>query len=771
MNKVLFGFSVLCLSFSSMAQLNGTLMGALSDSQEDIETTTVTTVKPTQLTQGQSMDSTASCDSIDQSSLPLSFVMGLLRGKGATLTPTHNPSTGELNIFGGEMIANCNSLLDFVFHPAVNGNPHSFETRIKSCGKANCEYQVQVLDGESISTETKSFAPNMDGFVSCLKETGVYDDGKINKAKIVKANFDVDKSGVTDTSELVFISKGPAFNNMKKVFSNKTIIKNDQCFFYEDIQSGGYKIYSKLDIGNQVLQDKAAKLCNEANYESIYQNLEAFTSLSGTYNQLEAIMKKDLLAKVAKAKIEFDAAVEKGDLSKLDTKKYSDLFDAFYKLIVQKHFDSSAHNTADETSEDLLINLQAKIDAASTPEEKERLEKKMRDISAELARYMQDPYFSSADYAQFLSMKKKAPIKDPLWKRATLNMHKSVISLKAACQAYSVDNSSCKFSKDIDDMMPVEELNDVIADYREIAYDQYTKRESVLKNPDEDKSEFYAEKLAQCEALYSRKSQGDQVWMQVKGQVYQSVMGQCAQKNPYAQQYGGRYMTKLQECVEDEMLNAESQYTVSSQKIEICNAEIDLYKSKYSEWAKLEGYRDDYYAKKSSKTPEVAVKTPASPAAQLPMRYTPSMNPMMQNQQMQNPMMNQSYSQYSQQQGGLSNQFASPMMNQNNYSMNPYMMNNQFQQQGFNGGMGMNNPYQQQGFNSGMGMNLGLNVGGGFNQGRFPSYNQSQGYGNPYSQFGGGYTGGFGGGQGYPGPMNNYMGNQTSPMGGYNFFR
>jgi len=132
-------------------------------------------------------------------------------------------------------------------------------------------------------------------------------------------------------------------------------------------------------------------------------------------------------------------------------------------------------------------------------------------------------------------------------------------------------------------------------------------------------------------------------------------------------------------------------------------------------------------------------------------------------------MMNQSYSQYSQQQGGLSNQFASPMMNQNNYSMNPYMMNNQFQQQGFNGGMGMNNPYQQQGFNSGMGMNLGLNVGGGFNQGRYPSYNQGGYYGTP--QYGGPYTGGYAGGQGYPGPMNNYMGNQTSPMGGYNFFR
>jgi hypothetical protein len=106
MNKVLFGLSILSLSFSSVAQLNGTLLGALSDSQEDIETSTVTTVKPTELTQGQSMDSTVSCDSTDQSSLPLSFVMGLLRGKGATLTPTHSSSTGELNIFGGEMIAN-----------------------------------------------------------------------------------------------------------------------------------------------------------------------------------------------------------------------------------------------------------------------------------------------------------------------------------------------------------------------------------------------------------------------------------------------------------------------------------------------------------------------------------------------------------------------------------------------------------------------------------------------------------------------------------------
>ncbi len=758
MNKVLFGFSVLCLSFNSMAQLNGTLLGALSDSQEEIQSTTVTTVTPTDLTQGQSMESTVSCDSTDQSSLPLSFVMGLLRGKGATLTPTHNPSTGELNIFGGEMIANCNSLLDFVFHPAGNGIPHSFETRVKSCGKDECEYKVQVLNGESISTETKSFAPTMDGFISCLKETGVYDDGKINKSKIVKANLDVDKSGVTDTGKLIFVSKGPAFNNMNKVFSNKTLIKNDQCYFYEDIQKGGYKIYSKIDIGNQVLEDKAAKLCNEANYQSIYQNLEAFTSLSGTYSQLEAIMKKDLLAKVAKAKKEFDAAVEKGDMSKLDTKKYAELFEDFYKLIVQKHFDSSSHNTADEQNENLLVNLQAKLDVATSPEEKERLEKKMRDISKELSQYMQAPYFSSADYAHFLSMKKKAPIKDPLWKRATLNMHKSVISLKASCQAYAIDNSSCRFSKDITDMMPVEDLNDVIADYREVAYDQYTKRESVLTNPDENKSEFYAQKLAQCEQLYVKKSQGDQMWLRIKGQVYQSVMGQCAKKNPYAQQYGGRYMTKLQECVEDEMLIAQSKYTVSSQQIEICDAQIDLYKSKYAEWQKLEGYRDEYYASKPSKTPEVPVTTPQSPAAQLPMRYTPPMmNPMMNPMMMQgaqNPMMTQSFNQFSQ--PGLSSQFASPMMSPGNYNMNPYMMNNQ---------------YQQQGFSSGLGLNLGLGV--GMNQGRYPSYNQFQGgyYGGQQPMYGGGYTGGYSGGAQYPGLMNSYMGNQTSPMGGFNFFR
>ncbi len=698
MKKCLLTLTLSIVSFGSYAQLNGSLMDALDDSKEEVRTSqSITRVKPSQITTGETMETTASCASEDQRSLPLSFVMGLLRGKDASLTPTHDPSTGNLNIFGGPMIANCNSMLDFVFHPAGNGKPHSFETKVKSCGLNECEFEVHTMISDKIVSSKKKFAPTMDGFVSCLKETGVFKDGKIEKNKIVKANFDVDQPGLTKTGDLVFVSRGPAFNNMQKVFSAKTLHKNNECYFYENIQADGFKIYSKSDVEEQVLINKANRLCNEANYQNIYNNLDSFQNISGTYYQLEEIMKNDLLDKVAKAKKEFDKAVKDGTLAKLDTSKYAQLFDDFYGLMIEKHFNDESHNSADASNKNLLVNLMKDLESAESEEDKAKIEKKIRDLTKKISKYMVKPYFEPQDYAHFISMSKKAPIKDPLWKNATLKMHKSLISLKAACQAYSVDNSSCKFSDKIDDMMEVEDLNDVISSYTEIAKSQYDKRERVLKNPDEDISEEYAEKLAACEKLKTKKVQGDAAWRAYSGQIQQQVMQQCQRKNQYAS-YGGWYQNKLKYCIEDGIADAKAKYIVPSSRLDLCNGMASTYKKKHDEWAKLEGYRDEYYStgkkekkvtKKESDLSLTEVKPPNFPSM-----YNPNNMP---SQQM---MMN------------LQRNPSSMMMPNQGFMPNQGYMQNQ----GFRPG-----PYYGQPQN-----NSGYPMMNNYNQGRYPSFFQPQ---------------------------------------------
>jgi hypothetical protein len=764
-------------SLNSQAQIYGTVLDALGESQESVTVANVTVADPNTITAGQSMTSNAQCGSVDQKSLPLNFVMKLLRGKGATLTPTHNSATGKLNIFGGPMIANCNSMIDYQFHSAGNGMPHSFETRISApCLEDKCEYAVQVVNGDKVTTETMKFSPDMSGFVACLKASGVFNDGKIVKNKLFLADFDADESGVTTSGKLVFVSQGPAYGNMPKVFSTKNLHKNDDCYFYEDIQKDGVELYSQNDIEKQSLINQAHALCNGADYQEIYQNLNSFTSIAGTYQQLEEIMKKDLLDKMKKAKKEFDKAVAKGDLSKLDTKKYADLFDAYHKLIVEKHLDASSHNDADRANPNLLVNLEKKLAAAQSDEEKEQIEKKIRDIASELSTYSQKPYFTKSDFGKFLSLQKKAPIKDPLWKKASLKMHKSVMSLNAVCQAYSVDNSSCKFSSEIEDMMEVEDLNDVIVVFTDKAKTAYQKRETVLKNPDENNSDFYASKVRECEGLYAKRQKGTLEWRQIGPRAAQSVSSQCRRKNPYAAQYGGRYMKKYQSCVESEMATIKARYTVSDTQIEVCNKNVDQYKKRYSEWAKLEKYRDDYYSEGRDRTTRtnntrgtvLADENVSIPPFQPP--YQPPMNP--QYNQFMQPQMN-SYNGF--------NQGQYSQMNPNQYSLGPSAgfnsgfnngfnsgYNNGFTNNGYNSSFnsgysnngfnsGFNNGFTNNGFNSGMNFNFG--AGAGFNNygpSRYPSYSPGQNY-NGFNQ-------------NYPAGMNGFMNNQTSPASGsYNF--
>lgn len=746
----------LFLSITAQAQVKTGLLEALIDSQEDIKSSNIDPNFNIKENKGQSesMVTNKTCSSDMQRSLPLRFVLSLLRGKGAKLVPSHDPKTGKLNIFGGPMIGNCNSMLDYVLTEPTEEMPYSFEVKIKGCGNDECPYDVQTINNDKVSDlKGEKFKPNMEGFISCLEKTGVLKDNKINKEKIVVSEFDVDKAGVNKTNKLVFASKGPAALHMNgAVYSKKNLFKNNECYYYEDIQKDGYAIYSKETIEENNLLAQAAKLCNEANYEEIYNNLDNFKNISSTYYNLEDIMKKDLLKEVAKAKKEFDKAVKDGDLSKIDTEKYAELMDNFYKLIVQKHFDDSNHNSADEENPNLLVNLYEAYDDAESKEEKAQIEKKIRDLVKDMNQYMEEPYFTADDYKYFISMKRKAPIKDPKWKQATLNLQKSLVSLRSACQAYAVDNSGCRFDNSIKDMMELEDLNDKIETYASKAETQYSKKEKVLKDPGTNNSEFYASKIRECKELYSKSNQKQMAWRQYQGQYQQQAVMYCQQKNQYVGmlgQMGGYYTKKYQQCIQGKIAEAKAQFTTSPTQIKLCDSMIDRYQDQYEEWANLESQRDEYYGSNSDDDlPSVAEGG---------FSYDVSQNPLAQAQPWQNQQANQylnpqAYQMQMMQRQGQYMNSGFPQMNGNNYSM-----------------MGMN-----------YGLNYGLNM--GMNS-RFPAYNsQNQmgmmnyyqnpavSYMNPMQgNMGMGMNYGMGMSQGMPGAMMNYMGNSTMPGGNYSF--
>ena len=736
----------------SYAQSNNEVLGALFESQEDIKSTNINPQFEVKVKEPkeESLKTNRTCTSKNQSSLPLRMVLGLLRGKGAKLIPSHDPSTGSLNIFGGPMIGNCNSMLDFVVaEPTVNV-PYTFEVRIKGCGKDKCSYTAHSMKDGSVSESKIEVEPTMKGFVSCLEQTGVLKNGKIVKNKIMKKEFDVDKSGIDSTAKLVFASRGPAaVNTGGAIFSKKNLYKNDRCYYYEDIQKDGFKLYSQKTIKYNKLMKKASTLCSDANYENIYNNLENFENIAGTYYGLEHVMQQDLLEKVKIAKAEMMDLLsdDDKDLGDIDTEKYAQLFDDFYKLIVQKQFDDSSHNSADEENPNLLINLYQAYELAESKEEKADIEKKIRDLSKKLTKYMEEPYFTPEDFKYFLSMKRKAPLKDPKWKQATLSLQKSLVSLRASCQAYNVDNSSCKFDDDIKDMMKIEDLNDIVSSYSKQIEKVYAKKEKVLKNTGEDESEFFAGKIKECNKLYSKSNQSKMLLRQYRPQMQMMAQQYCQQRNPYLSTYGsqgGYYLKKYQRCIQDKVSEQSAKYYVSKTKLKLCDGMIDKYQAEYDGWSKLEKQRDEYYGSDDIEVDEVATNDDGSYS----FNYNTNQN------QGRRPFAQQTPQQYfnPQQQNQQQNSTGFPMWGMNNYSM----------MGGQNYGYGMNQ--QQSGFNSGFGFNAGFGAGNNSMYGRQPSY-----YGNSGNMYGGGMGGNMGGGMNMPGPMMNYMGNSSMPGGPMSF--
>lgn len=733
MVKYLLLLSLILLPLQSFAQKN--FMNALYGSQESTNTKNIDPNFSKQKNKsGESKKVSHSCVSDTQTSLPLRVVLGLLRGRGATLEPSFDASSSEMSIYGGPMIGNCNSMLEYYWGDPDGDVPYTFEVRIKKpdgCSTDKCKYNVQTIKNDRVVDldEQITVEPNMDGFIKCLEKTGVYKNGKINKSNIVTTEFDVDQKGVNKSKDVWFASRGPAaVNSGGGVFSKKNKHKNASCYFYEDIQKDGYKVYTQKDIRHKNLIDEAQTLCKSKDYAEIYGNLKNFKSLSTTYRDLEAIMKEQLLKEVAAAKKEFKKAVKKGDLSKLDTEKYSKLFKDFYELIVKKQLNEDSHDEADENNMNLLVNLYTAYEEAESKDEKAKIEKKIRDLTKKLGKYMEDPYFTLDDYKYFISMKNKAPLKDPEWKSATINLHKALVSLRLSCQAYAVDNKSCSFSNrsnNMKDMATIEEINERVSSYSDKAKSKYEQREYVLKNPANDNSEDFADLIKKCESLYSEANQKQSYYMRTRGQYNQMAMQQCKNKNPYMGMfggYGGFYNKKFKQCIEDMNYDYKMKYKVSSSKIKLCDQSIDQYKNEFNKWKEIEDLRDKYYYDEDNSDDNVAQNTDGG----YHFNFTPG--------QVQQP--NNGF--------GMNQQY------------NPQMMNRAMM--GMNSGMYNPNMYNMAPSRASFGMNAGYGMGMNSMYGRQPSM-MNYGMNN-------GVYGGMGG---MSAPMTNYMGNMSSGGGAYNF--
>lgn len=413
------------------------LLKALYDSQKDtVQEDAPGPESPAELGATTSMQTSAQCTEKDQNTLPLRYVMGLLREKGASLRPSHDPASGTLVINGGGMIGNCNSMLEYKLSQPdpEQETPYVFQVKIKGCGSEKCDYQVKTAEGGMPKDMgTKAFEPNMNGFMKCLEETGVFKDGQIQEDKIALAEFKAIQSGVKQSSELWFASHGPYVDPAGGVFGNEGNKKPGMgCYYFEDIKKGGFDIYSKGDIELTRKKDQFQVLCKSGNYRLIDQKIGEFGEVRYLQNILVGVRNELLLDEVKKLAKQLK---DNDDYSGLDAGKIKRIVEDFEKYIIQPKKDELFGVYKNGTI--VQKGLYHKIIDEEDEDKKARLITKFLEGLDELNKYTESPYLSIKSLGQMESFKKKAPVDDSDWYNAALTLNRTINTTRAFSNPYS----------------------------------------------------------------------------------------------------------------------------------------------------------------------------------------------------------------------------------------------------------------------------------------------------------------------------------------------
>ena len=428
---------IITISISNLSFAN-TLLNALYESQES--STLSSAPGPTSridLGTTSNMQSSAQCSDKDQNTLPLRFVMGLLREKGATLRPVHDPSTGKLTINGGRMIGNCNSMLEYKLSEpdSERGLPYIFQVTIKGCGDdvEKCDYAVKsAKNGIPNDLGTMKFEPTMNGFMECLESTGVFKNGTIQSDNIAIAEFKAVKTGVNQSAELWFAHHGPYVDPDNGVFSDAGNKKPGMgCYYFEDIQKDGFEIYSKKDIDLNRKKDQFQNLCKSGNYRLIDQKIGDFQEVKYLQNILKEVRNELLLDEVKKVAKQLK---DNEDYAGLKVSQIKSVIEDFEKYIIQPKRDElfGVYNNGSIVKKGLYHQI---IDEENEDRKANLITEFLKGLD-ELNQYTESPYLSLKSLRQMESFKKKAPVDDVDWYNAALTLNRTINTAKAFTMPY-----------------------------------------------------------------------------------------------------------------------------------------------------------------------------------------------------------------------------------------------------------------------------------------------------------------------------------------------
>jgi len=333
-----------------------------------------TVVKPSGLT---TVSNNEPCIEQNQTSLPLSFLTGLIQSQDDSLKVNYDRGNSSLEISGRDMIGNCSPMLDWTLRQVdlKKKKTHALEVNFKRSSGCNasddkCTYNVAKVgsDGKVVWEEVE-FEPSLEGFKNCLKHSGVMDDkNNVVESAIYKQPIKASFTGISESGDVAFVSRGP---NSSQIGAKFNLLDQNKCDYYEQINEKPVSIISAQDARNQALSEQAAELakCKSDDYKQVIGFMEQHEEFRNQLSGIRNTLIKEKAKKSAKA---------------IGDKKYTsddlNILDDFRTYII----------------EPLIQDLVTKYDLLEAAEDeatRDGLRKEIEKLKKDLTAYNKKPYF------------------------------------------------------------------------------------------------------------------------------------------------------------------------------------------------------------------------------------------------------------------------------------------------------------------------------------------------------------------------------------------
>ncbi len=259
----------------------------------------------------------------EQTSLPLKALMSLIQDKNATLDIVHNSRMGTLDISSSKMIGNCASMINWTMNKTVSGDKvdyaveAAFKPADKTCPAEGCSYSVTEFKDGKFTPVTKTFKPTLDGFKTCLVETGVMvkdpatKKNKVNPSAIRFSTIQASFPDVNDSGSVSYLSRGPETIGIGAHYGKA--IRSKECENLEPIQPKPVQLVSAAEEEKERIRREAEELkkkCTVNDYYKLADFVERYEGLASDLIETRDKLIKQAAEKSAKAILEGKATDE-----------------------------------------------------------------------------------------------------------------------------------------------------------------------------------------------------------------------------------------------------------------------------------------------------------------------------------------------------------------------------------------------------------------------------------------------------------------------------